>query len=233
MPYCPQCGTEYRPGFNLCADCEVELVESLPEELMPRFDEAVGGFRAGDYETLEPVPVISVTSRIDGEIVLSALRSAGLRAYLAGTGIEYVSEAGGIGQITRAPGPLNDIRVMVHPDDVDEAREIIAAANPPSSSDEVQRALDAGEDASFSDEDGMAWNEEDGSAWNEEDGSAWDEGDGTAWNEEEEEGERAPWPVDPVKRKRAVRGLAVWYLFIPLTGVGIALLIWFLEVLSR
>src|SRR6266446_594330 len=28
--YCPQCEAEYRPGFTRCADCDVELVESLP-----------------------------------------------------------------------------------------------------------------------------------------------------------------------------------------------------------
>ena len=209
MPYCPQCGTEYRPGFAVCSDCEIELVESLPEELVPGSHEADIEFRAGEYEMLEPVPVISVTSRIDGEIVLSALRSAGLRAYLAGTGVEYISEAGGIGQITRAPGPLNDIRVMVHPDDAEDAREIIAAANPPSSSDEVQKALDEGEDASFSgEEDGMAWDEEEG-------------GD-----------DRPAWPVDPVKRKRAVRGLAAWYIFFPLTFAAVALTLWLVDVLS-
>jgi hypothetical protein len=31
MPFCPSCQSEYRPGFTLCKDCDVELVESLPE----------------------------------------------------------------------------------------------------------------------------------------------------------------------------------------------------------
>jgi len=29
--FCPQCHAEYRPGFTHCTDCDVELVESLPE----------------------------------------------------------------------------------------------------------------------------------------------------------------------------------------------------------
>lgn len=29
--FCPQCKSEYRPGFTHCADCDADLVESLPE----------------------------------------------------------------------------------------------------------------------------------------------------------------------------------------------------------
>jgi hypothetical protein len=32
MPFCPSCRTEYRPELARCADCDVELVDSLPEE---------------------------------------------------------------------------------------------------------------------------------------------------------------------------------------------------------
>lgn len=29
--FCPQCRAEYRPGFTHCSDCDVDLVERLPE----------------------------------------------------------------------------------------------------------------------------------------------------------------------------------------------------------
>ena len=30
--YCPQCQSEFRPGFDHCPDCDVDLVEALPPE---------------------------------------------------------------------------------------------------------------------------------------------------------------------------------------------------------
>jgi hypothetical protein len=32
MPFCPECRTEYRPGFDRCADCGAVLVERLEPE---------------------------------------------------------------------------------------------------------------------------------------------------------------------------------------------------------
>jgi hypothetical protein len=31
--YCPQCKAEYRPGFTRCSDCDLDLVDALPQEL--------------------------------------------------------------------------------------------------------------------------------------------------------------------------------------------------------
>jgi hypothetical protein len=32
--YCPRCGTEYRPGFTHCTDCDVDLVWESPQKAM-------------------------------------------------------------------------------------------------------------------------------------------------------------------------------------------------------
>ncbi|MDW7682134.1 MAG: hypothetical protein SCK70_16345 [bacterium] len=32
MPFCPDCGYEYLPEFDHCPDCDVDLIEALPEE---------------------------------------------------------------------------------------------------------------------------------------------------------------------------------------------------------
>ncbi len=32
MPFCPSCHSEYRLGFTRCSDCDVQLVDCLPDE---------------------------------------------------------------------------------------------------------------------------------------------------------------------------------------------------------
>ena len=81
-----------------------------------------------DKEEAEPVCVLVEASQIDAEVTVSALRGYGIRAFAAGTGMEAWSGAGGIGQMTRVSGPLNEIRIMVHADDLERARQIIDPA---------------------------------------------------------------------------------------------------------
>ena len=33
--FCPQCRVEYRPGFSHCTDCDLDLVDALPQEAEP------------------------------------------------------------------------------------------------------------------------------------------------------------------------------------------------------
>ena len=37
MPFCPNCGYEYKADVTECADCKVALVESLPEHVADDF----------------------------------------------------------------------------------------------------------------------------------------------------------------------------------------------------
>ena len=52
MPWCPQCGTEYREGFDRCSDCGVALVAAPPpaeEDVKPGPEwVAVGGYTSDE-----------------------------------------------------------------------------------------------------------------------------------------------------------------------------------------
>jgi putative signal transducing protein len=39
--YCPTCRSEYRTGFTWCKDCDIALVDELPEERKPEFVDLV------------------------------------------------------------------------------------------------------------------------------------------------------------------------------------------------
>ena len=125
--YCPTCGDEYRAGFTICPDCQVALVPGAPGDKPTPRETApdIGSINAGDFGRAEPVCVLIEAAIIDAEITVNALRSYGVRAFASGTGLEVMSEAGAIGQMTRVRGPLNEIRIMVHPEDVERAHEII------------------------------------------------------------------------------------------------------------
>ena len=69
MPFCPQCESEFRPGFARCEECDVDLVESLPEKPKP-----------------PPVPVPSfhvvytTTDLVEAETVRILLEGRGIEA---------------------------------------------------------------------------------------------------------------------------------------------------------
>lgn len=111
--WCPSCGAEYRPGFTRCTDCDVDLVDELPREIgEPRAD--VDAAHLGS----EPVEVYS-GSRLDAELIRSVLEGSGIRCALWGTGSSYIPETG---------AKHSRVRVMVRPEDMSRAQEVIDAA---------------------------------------------------------------------------------------------------------
>ena len=77
MPWCPQCRTEYRPGFTHCADCGVPLVDELPpeapsEELPP--DDSLRRPR-------DPVHLLHCPTTLDADATLALLRSFGIPCF--------------------------------------------------------------------------------------------------------------------------------------------------------
>ena len=107
--WCPQCGSEYRPGFVECADCGVPLVDQPPE---PKVVKPV--FRSPSPEQVrEHVVELTRVSRVEAGVIVAALRSAGITA-VAGAEAAYPS-------MTFTDG----IPVFVSERDVPAARELL------------------------------------------------------------------------------------------------------------
>ena len=49
MPFCPICHAEFREGITVCADCDIELVDSL-EKVRPKMDEESMAAYLGEKE---------------------------------------------------------------------------------------------------------------------------------------------------------------------------------------
>ena len=68
--FCPNCKTEYRPGFTECADCGVTLVYELPDEqsFVPTEDRDAD--LVSVYSTFNPGDVMFVKSLLDAEEII-------------------------------------------------------------------------------------------------------------------------------------------------------------------
>jgi hypothetical protein len=53
MPWCPDCGVEYREGFTRCSECGVPLVDAPPETAQPPVDPGPAWVEVASYTTAE------------------------------------------------------------------------------------------------------------------------------------------------------------------------------------
>lgn len=97
--FCPLCKSEYREGYRVCSDCDVELVEELPPEAEVGYigyDEVLSTFNPGDIA-----------------IIKSVLDTEGITYFFQGEHFTYV-----------IPLALQ-ARLMVKKDQVEQARELL------------------------------------------------------------------------------------------------------------
>jgi hypothetical protein len=107
---CPNCKAEYREGFTECTDCQIALVDRLPDQLAPDPDlELVTIFETGD-----PADVLVAKSVLDEE---------GIEFFAKGEGVQDIFGAGRLGAgFNTLAGP---VRIQVRPEDADAARELL------------------------------------------------------------------------------------------------------------
>lgn len=106
--FCPDCRAEYRPGFTHCVDCDVDLVDLLPERHAPE---------PGPEET-GPAIVFATSNAFEAALVKSCLEASGVEVWLFDENISriqpfYLAVSGGV-------------RVAVARDQEELARTVLA-----------------------------------------------------------------------------------------------------------
>jgi hypothetical protein len=117
--YCPECSGEYREGFTHCADCDVDLVASLPASL----------------EGTPAAELVTVLETSDpGELAFmeSLLRGAGIPFSTKGDHLQSLFALGAIGGYNAVAGPVS---IQVSEEHAEAAAQILEEAMPDESED--------------------------------------------------------------------------------------------------
>ncbi len=102
--FCPQCKSEYRPGFTRCADCGVELVDRLPDEPHQ--------VRERIPDNVKLVPVLQTEDQAD---IIS------IKMALDPEGIEYILQ----GETMMGFRRDDPVVLLVREDEVERVRELL------------------------------------------------------------------------------------------------------------
>ena len=118
--YCPECGYDYRAGFDECPQCQIPLVEDAGGEV----DDS--GRKAESTEDVELVTVLDT-----GNPGLVAVA----KSVLDGSDILYIVEGEGqLGVFGVGLSPKSPVRIKVRQEDEAAARELLSEVEEESSS---------------------------------------------------------------------------------------------------
>ena len=125
--YCPICRTEYIAGFTHCSDCNVPLVEELPQRSKRERRPRPHGSARPDLPPRDDLDLVTVLASGDPGLMAvakSLLRSADIPFLVQGEGVQDLFGVGRIGSgFNVVTGPA---RLQVGADDADDARELLA-----------------------------------------------------------------------------------------------------------
>ena len=119
--YCPQCGAEYRPGFDRCPDCDRTLVDTPP---------APAGEPKTGWEQVARDGVFVSGRRLDAEMVRGMLEAHGFDVAIWAGGMSNWRMESAITEMTGVPSPFNSYRVMVLEEEAAAARAILEESDP-------------------------------------------------------------------------------------------------------
>lgn len=114
MPFCPKCRYEYRPDITRCPDCDVELVDELPQEASVEATASVPS---------NPVCVGSFIFLPQAQMAKLQLESAGIKAVLSNEIISRTAEY--------AVGVAEGIKLFVAEEDAAKAVEVLESEQSP------------------------------------------------------------------------------------------------------
>lgn len=115
--FCPQCGGEYRAGFNTCADCGVSLVETLPADWAAT--EAADGAPLSALDvTHDPERLAELTTRLEAAELPYVVQ--------AGTALALLDDEEAL--LPHSPSTW-EARLWVASDRLAEAKTILAAVH--------------------------------------------------------------------------------------------------------
>jgi hypothetical protein len=109
MPVCPKCRAEYQSGFTICADCRIDLIESLPQPTPEEIEE-------DNLYKLDDLAVLAdFSNSSEAEMMQELLTESQIESTLQGDSDPFYT------------GSVRPVTLLVEKHNLESAREIYEA----------------------------------------------------------------------------------------------------------